>query len=96
MSHTVRALPSGRLTTVQPGETLLTAIRRIGLPIGSSCDGDGICGKCGVEICDGADAIEPEGDEERQIKEAQRVPTAERLACRARVRGDVSVRARYW
>jgi 2Fe-2S ferredoxin len=92
----VTCIPSGRVVEVPGGTSLLAAIRKAGLPIGSSCDGDGICGRCGVQLVAGAGALTPETAEEVRIKDANRVPPEDRLACRARVGGDVVVTARYW
>ena len=88
--------PSGRSLELAPGETLLAAVRRAGLPLGSSCDGDGVCGRCGVIILAGADALSPEGPLEARVKAANRVAASERLACLATVSGDVVVTARNW
>ncbi|MGH0033359.1 MAG: 2Fe-2S iron-sulfur cluster-binding protein [Myxococcota bacterium] len=81
---------------IADGATLHDAVLRARLPIASACGADGICGRCGVEIVEGADALPPAGDHERRVKQRNRVPEAQRLACRVVPRGDVAIRASYW
>ena len=68
------------------GETLLSCIRRSGLGVESTCDGRGVCGKCRV-VAHGK--LSPPDDTEREhlVGESAEV----RLACRAKVLGNVSV-----
>ncbi len=68
------------------GETLLSCIRRSGLGVESTCDGRGVCGKCRV-VAHGK--LGPPDDTEREhlVGESAEV----RLACRAKVLGNVSV-----
>jgi len=40
----------GVTVEVEPGTSLLEAIRRAGVPIDSPCDGAGTCGKCRVQV----------------------------------------------
>jgi len=68
------------------GETLLSCIRRSGLNVESTCDGRGICGKCRV-VANGD--LSPPDDVERGHLAGQAEDA--RLACRARVLGNVSV-----
>jgi len=68
------------------GETLLSCIRRSGFGVESTCDGRGVCGKCRV-VAHGK--LSPPDDTEREhlVGESAEV----RLACRAKVLGNVSV-----
>lgn len=92
----MRFHPSGRLAEVAPGTSLYDAARSVGLPVGSACAAEGICGRCGLVPLDGAASLSPETDAERRVKVANRVEDAARLSCVARVWGDVVVTARYW
>lgn len=76
--------------------TLLEATRAVGLPIASACGEDGTCARCGLEILEGAGAIEAESEREKTIKQRNRIDPALRLACRVRPCGDLTVRATYW
>jgi uncharacterized 2Fe-2S/4Fe-4S cluster protein (DUF4445 family) len=68
------------------GETLLSCIRRGGLKAESTCGGRGVCGKCRVTA---QGELSPPDDDERRVLEG--LPAEVRLACRARVAGDVSI-----
>ena len=78
------------------GTTLLDAALRAGLPIARSCGADGVCAKCGLVIVAGAEHLSAEGADEARIKQRNRVDAEMRLACRAKVQGDVTATAHYW
>lgn len=67
-----------------------------GLPVASSCRGDGICAKCRVEVIDGRQNLSPENDRERFLRERHDIPRAERVSCQAEIHGDVTVDTTYW
>lgn len=69
-----------------PGETLLSCIRRSGLSVESTCDGRGVCGRCRV-IARGE--LSPPDDVEK--KHLAGLADDLRLACRAKVLGNVFV-----
>ena len=93
----VRFLPSEKELEIEAGEvTLLEATRAVGLPIASACGENGACARCGLEIVEGAEAIEAQSDRELRIKERNRIDVELRMACRVRPSGDVTVRAAYW
>ena len=53
-------LPLAELTArgLSPEQlTLLDAVRHVGLPLGQSCRGEGVCRSCAVEILAGHDAL---------------------------------------
>jgi len=68
------------------GETLLSCIRRSGVRVESTCDGRGVCGKCRVDV---HGELSPPDDAELEHLGAQCADV--RLACRAKVLGNVSV-----
>jgi ferredoxin len=93
----IRFLPSERSVHVDPDEmTLLEATRKAGLPIASACGENGACARCGLLIVEGADTLEPETEREQRMKERNRIDPDQRLACRIRPRGNLTVRAAYW
>lgn len=93
----IRFLPSQRVVEIDAGEmTLLDATLRAGLPIASACGSEGACARCGLEIVAGAETLAPESERERRIKERNRIDPRQRLACRVRPEGDLTVRAGYW
>lgn len=79
---------NGSESTVEAtqGETLLSCIRRSGLGVESTCDGRGVCGKCKVTAYG---KLSDPDDQERGHLLGE--PSDVRLACRARVQGNVSV-----
>lgn len=92
----MRFRPSGKSVRVPIGTTLLEAARQAGLPVASACGPDGLCGRCGMRVLSGAEALAPESESEARVKSSNRVDSVERLACRVAPTGDVEVTARYW
>lgn len=84
------------MVEVPAGKLLLEVAREHGLPLARGCSGAALCGRCGVRVLGGAEALSPEDPEETKTKRRNRVPATLRLACRARVEGDVEVTASYW
>lgn len=73
------------------GTTLFDAGARITAAIDTACVGKGTCGLCRVKVLAGAEALSPYTDEElRHLGNLYHL-TRVRLACRARVSGDVEV-----
>lgn len=67
-----------------------------GRPVASSCRGDGICGKCRVNVLEGKENLSPIEPLERLAHERLKLPQGVRLSCQARVRGDVTIDTSYW
>jgi len=68
--------------------SLLAKARRAGIRIGYPCRGEGICGKCAVEILEGSTLLQPAGDEERALLEREAAGPSERMSCLAEIRGE--------
>ena len=95
---TVIFLPSGRRGQFPHGATLLDAARALGEPIESTCGGHLLCGKCQVRVESGEfarfgitsspDHVSPPTEEELRWLPS---PTPLRLACNARIQGDLVV-----
>lgn len=81
-SHAVRVLPEGLTVAAEPGASLMEALRRLALPVGYPCGGNGKCGSCRVTL--EGDAPPPTEAEQCQLSEAERAQ-GERLACQVRV-----------
>ncbi len=86
-THTVRFLPYKQEIKVNDGETIIRAAMESGIHINASCGGEGVCGKCRVIIEDGN--VEEEITEKLTREDLEK---GYRLACKAVVRGDVTVR----
>ncbi len=100
---TVRVLflPSGRRGEVARGETLLGAARRLGADVDSACGGRAICGRCQVLVQEGnfskegiessPEHVTPPTQAEEKYNRLRGLKPGHRLACQARVLGDVVV-----
>ena len=75
----------GKTALAKPNETVLDVARRAGAPIGNSCGGIGVCGRCVVTVVAGI--VSPPTRWETEEK---------RLACQRVVTGDVTVTTSYW
>jgi len=86
-SFRIRFEPSGKTATVCPGTTLLDAARSVGIPIASACGGEGICGRCRVQVLSGTVAAES-----THLLTQEQIREGFVLACQARVSEDTLVR----
>lgn len=73
--------PVGRRGKFQPGQSLLDSARTLGVGLSSVCGGKGTCGKCRVQVINGA-ASEPTGREKTVFTPVQ-LKQGWRLACQA-------------
>ncbi len=85
-----------RAVELKTGETLFKAARVNGIPLGSSCRGDCICGWCKVEIVDGMENLSSPDECEKKLMKSGSYEKNERVACGARVYGDVAITTGYW
>ena len=76
--------PIGRIGVAQKNETVLDVARRAGAPIGNSCGGIGVCGRCRITIVDG------------EVSSPTRFETNGRLACQVIPQSDCTVTTTYW
>ena len=84
----VTFLPEGRSVYVLAGSVLIEAAARAGMVLDTPCGGGGTCGKCRVQITDGA----PEPCEaDRRHLSARELAEGFRLACQTRVTEDMRV-----
>ena len=88
--------PSSREVRVVHETSLLDSVLQAGLGLGQSCDGIALCGFCRVQVVEGIENLSPMAEEERKILAAQHGGDNERLACRARVSGPVTITTDYW
>lgn len=89
----VTFLPDGQTLEVADRTRLLGAIRRAGRPIGYSCRGLGVCLACKVRV---EGPCLPPTPEEARLLARITAPGAWRIACLARIAGDVTVGVDYW
>ena len=82
----VRFEPEGKTVEVSRGATLLDAARAAGAFIASICGGDGICGRCRVQILSGTVDAEPTA-----LLTREEIRDGFVLACQTRVTDDIVV-----
>jgi len=87
MEHNIHFLPDNVHVTVEDGENLLTAAAAAGVYIHAYCGGDGVCGKCKVQMEKG-DVV---SDNAATLKSSE-YEKGIRLACKATVNSDITVR----
>ncbi|MGC8595666.1 MAG: 2Fe-2S iron-sulfur cluster-binding protein [Candidatus Kryptoniota bacterium] len=92
----IKFVPLGKEVELEEGQTILNVARANGIPLGSSCSGDCICGWCRVEVIEGIENLSKPGDCEREISSKIEIKENERLACAAVVFGDIVVTTGYW
>lgn len=92
----VTFLPSGKCIEVPAGTSLFDATRLAKIPLASSCDGDAICGKCRVELVTESAPLSPISPAEDKLLQKIRDEGHYRIACEARILGDVSITTGYW
>lgn len=78
------------------GENLMQGLLRHQLPVASSCQGDGICLKCKMQILDGEENLSPLSQLEERHRREGKLTADERLSCQAKVMGDLTIRTGYW
>ena len=93
--------PSGRHGRFALGTTLLEAARSLGVDLDSVCAGRGLCGRCQIEVGEGecrqysltscADHVSAPAAAEERYGERHGLDANRRLACHARILGDLLV-----
>lgn len=81
---------------VPAGANLMKALLAAGLPVASSCRGDGVCAKCRVQVIDGATNLNAPNDTEKFLRERHGLTKTERISCQTEVLGDVVIDTSYW
>ena len=87
---TVAVEPTGERITVEKNRTLLEICERHNLPIEAGCR-MGLCGADPVCVHEGMEHLSKIGSDERTTLERLGLAPNTRLACMARVRGDVKI-----
>lgn len=88
----VNFLPSGGSGPARIGESVLDVALRLGIPLGHACGGRASCPTCRVLVVEGAERLSRGETRESQRLPDERLEAGWRLACQARLRGDVTVR----
>lgn len=85
--------PQGKSGTVTRNLTLLDAAKELGFSLNHDCGGNASCTTCRVEVQSGNENLsEIDFDEQDLLDREALSDPRHRLACQARVQGDVIVR----
>ena len=82
--------------TVVEGANLMDTLLNAGLPVASSCHGDGICGKCRVRVVKGAENLSKKEGLEVILHDRLKIPVGFRISCQTQVFGDIEIDTTYW
>lgn len=89
----IKFLPSGTEVTADAGETLLDIALANGIEIQHACGGFCACTTCHCEVQAGLEnLVAPDSDEIERLDVLESRTASSRLACQAKVKGDLTVR----
>jgi len=92
----VTFMPSGKMIEVASGTTLFEAATRAGLPVASSCSAENVCGKCNMQIIQGADSLSNQSEYEKKLLQRERHAVTDRISCLTKIEEDCVVTTKYW
>ena len=80
------------------GENLFRFLRAHQVPVASSCKGEGVCGKCVVQVVRGRENLSPPSQLENKLYEKYELREDQRISCQSNVVGDgeIEIRTSYW
>lgn len=78
---------------VEPETNLMNALIGVGLPVASSCHGDGVCSMCRMKI---TGKTRPPEEFEINCLKRNKAAEGERLSCQVSVIEDITVETKYW
>jgi 2Fe-2S ferredoxin len=81
---------------VQVGSNLMKALLAAGVPVASSCRGEGVCGKCRIEVLAGRNHLSQPNETEIFLCEKYQLTQQQRISCQAKVLGDIKIDTTYW
>ena len=93
---TLKILPEARISQVASGTSLLEASLTAGVELPQACGGRASCTTCRVLVKEGSAGLSPLRLAEREMLAESGLLGSYRLACQARVLGDVVVERPPW
>ena len=81
---------------IESGSLLMKSLLDNGIPVASSCGGDGVCRKCVLKIVKGRENLVAPNDLEEHLIERDQLSSDQRVSCQVVVNGDITVDAPYW
>lgn len=92
----IRFLKNDRVLDVPEGANLMASLLEAGFPVASSCDGEGVCAKCRMQVLEGTENLSRATELEEFLIERYELKKGVRISCQCEVKGDVKVHATYW
>jgi 2Fe-2S ferredoxin len=93
---TIRFVKNIAPLEVESGAVLMEALLKAGLPVASSCHGDGVCAKCRVQVVAGLENLSSVNSVEQMLRDRLRLASGWRISCQTRVLGDITIDTTYW
>ncbi len=84
-----------RVIDIDPSQSLMENLLRQGIPVASSCGGDGICGKCRMRVFTPAE-LPPASELEKKTLEKNDGEPGERLSCQLHLSENAMAETSYW
>lgn len=81
---------------VDLGSNLMAVLLDRGVPVASSCNGDGVCAKCRIQIKSGAEHLSPANETELHLQDRESLKSGTRFSCQVTVLGDIEIDTPYW
>lgn len=78
------------------GSNLMKCLLDNNIPVASSCGGDGVCGKCQIQVVEGMQNLNQENETELFLRERYKTSKETRFACQCEIQGDLVLDAKYW
>ena len=89
-------IDGGNTTVFSSGTTVLQAIQKLDLDINYYCGGTCSCGTCHVKIVAGKENLSKPSARETMVLGYEKSNAGHRLACQARLIGDVEIIIPEW
>lgn len=82
---------------VDGSKSLMGHLLAAGLPVASSCGGEGVCAKCRLHVYEiDRNATTPKKSLEKLLLTKNQAESDERISCLTKVLGTIEVDADYW
>ena len=79
-----------------PNASLMNNLLTQQIPVASSCNGEGVCGKCRVQVLKGLEKLHPPNKTEEHLIKHHKLQDNERISCQTTVSADLILRTSYW
>jgi 2Fe-2S ferredoxin len=81
---------------VETGSVLMDVLNQNGVPVASSCGGEGVCIKCVITVVDGLENLSRPNELEKDLRDIHDLPRNQRISCQTEILGDIVIDTPYW